>query len=75
MRATCIGWLTPSSQVAYRTPSAFRADATVDGGKCDGDNATPAMYEADGRQFIAIAAGGGKSGAESGGKYVAFALP
>ena len=38
-------------------------------------NATPAMYEADGRQFIAIAAGGGKSGAESGGKYVAFALP
>lgn len=40
-----------------------------------GGNATPAMYAVDGRQFIVIAAGGGKSGAESGGKYVAFALP
>jgi quinoprotein glucose dehydrogenase len=38
-------------------------------------NATPAMYEADGRQFIVIAAGGGKSKDPSGGKYVAFALP
>jgi quinoprotein glucose dehydrogenase len=38
-------------------------------------NATPAMYEAGGRQFIVIAAGGGKSGAPSGGSYVAFALP
>lgn len=38
-------------------------------------NATPAMYEVNGRQFVVIAAGGGKSGAPSGGKYVAFALP
>ena len=37
-------------------------------------NATPAVYEAGGRQFVVIAAGGGKSGAPSGGTYVAFAL-
>ncbi len=40
-----------------------------------GGNATPAIYEADGRQFVVIAAGGGKTGGESGGSYVAFALP
>jgi quinoprotein glucose dehydrogenase len=38
-------------------------------------NATPATYEVGGRQFVAIAAGGGKSRAPSGGMYVAFALP
>jgi quinoprotein glucose dehydrogenase len=38
-------------------------------------NATPATYEAGGRQYVVIAAGGGKSGARSGGSYVAFALP
>jgi quinoprotein glucose dehydrogenase len=38
-------------------------------------NATPATYEVDGRQFVVVAAGGGKSGAPSGGSYVAFALP
>jgi len=38
-------------------------------------NATPAIYEVDGRQFVVIAAGGGKRGAPSGGTYVAFALP
>ena len=38
-------------------------------------NATPAVYEWNGRQYIVIACGGGKSGAPSGGKYVAFALP
>ena len=37
-------------------------------------NATPATYEVDGRQFVVVAAGGGKS-KESGGVYVAFALP
>ncbi len=38
-------------------------------------NATPAMYEVNGRQFVVIAAGGGKSQDPSGGSYVAFALP
>ncbi len=38
-------------------------------------NATPATYEVRGRQFVVIAAGGGKWGAASGGSYVAFALP
>ncbi|HEY3135986.1 MAG TPA: PQQ-binding-like beta-propeller repeat protein [Blastocatellia bacterium] len=38
-------------------------------------NATPATYEVDGRQFVVIAAGGGKSKDPSGGSYVAFALP
>jgi quinoprotein glucose dehydrogenase len=38
-------------------------------------NATPAVYEAAGREFVVIAAGGGKWGAPSGGAYVAFALP
>ena len=38
-------------------------------------NATPAVYEVNGRQFVVIAAGGGKWGAASGGSYVAFALP
>ena len=38
-------------------------------------NATPATYEAGGRQFVVIAAGGGKSGGPSGGIYVAFAIP
>jgi quinoprotein glucose dehydrogenase len=39
-------------------------------------NATPATYEIDGRQYIVIAAGGGKDlKSPSGGMYVAFALP
>jgi quinoprotein glucose dehydrogenase len=38
-------------------------------------NATPATYQIGGRQFVVIAAGGGKRGAPSGGSYVAFALP
>jgi quinoprotein glucose dehydrogenase len=38
-------------------------------------NATPATYEVNGRQFVVIGAGGGKSGAPPGGSYVAFALP
>ena len=39
-------------------------------------SATPATYEVNGRQYVVIAAGGGKArGAESGGIYVAFALP
>ncbi len=43
-------------------------------------NGTPATYEVDGRQYVAIAAGGGKGGARhdagssSGGAYVAFTL-
>ena len=39
-------------------------------------NATPATYEVNGRQFVVIAAGGGKDSKHpSGGVYVAFALP
>jgi len=39
-------------------------------------NATPATYEVNGRQFIVIAAGGGKDPkSPSGGVYLAFALP
>lgn len=38
-------------------------------------NATPSTYQVGGRQFVVIAAGGGKRGAPSGGTYVAFALP
>jgi quinoprotein glucose dehydrogenase len=38
-------------------------------------NATPIMYEVEGRQFVVIAAGGGKDlKSKSGGVYVAFAL-
>jgi quinoprotein glucose dehydrogenase len=38
-------------------------------------NATPATYEVNGRQYIVISAGGGKSSDPSGGAIVAFALP
>jgi quinoprotein glucose dehydrogenase len=38
-------------------------------------NSTPSTYEVNGRQYIVIAAGGGKSSAPTGGSLVAFALP
>ncbi|MBA0087641.1 MAG: PQQ-binding-like beta-propeller repeat protein, partial [Acidobacteria bacterium Pan2503] len=39
-------------------------------------NATPASYEVNGRQFVVIAAGGGKDPkSRSGGVYVSFAVP
>ena len=37
--------------------------------------ATPSVYQAAGRQFVVVAAGGGKLRQPSGGTYVAFALP
>jgi len=40
-----------------------------------GGFATPSTYEADGRQFLVIAAGGGRMRRPSGTRYVAFALP
>ena len=41
-----------------------------------GGNATPITYEVNGRQYVVIAAGGGKDmRSKSGGVYVAFALP
>ena len=40
-----------------------------------GGYATPSVYEADGRQFVVIACGGGKMGTDPGDSYVAFALP
>jgi quinoprotein glucose dehydrogenase len=38
-------------------------------------NATPSTFEVNGRQYIVIAAGGGKSPSPTGGSLVAFALP
>ena len=40
-----------------------------------GGYATPAIYSVKGRQFVVIAAGGGKMGTKSGDAYVAYALP
>ena len=40
-----------------------------------GGNASPSTYMADGRQYVVISAGGGKSGRPRGGMLVAFALP
>jgi quinoprotein glucose dehydrogenase len=40
-----------------------------------GGNATPSTYMIDGKQYVVIAAGGGKSNRPSGGTIVAFALP
>jgi quinoprotein glucose dehydrogenase len=40
-----------------------------------GGYATPATYEANGKQYVVIAAGGGKMGTKSGDTYLAFALP
>ncbi len=38
-------------------------------------NATPAIYQIKGREFVVIVCGGGKNGAPSGSSIVAFALP
>jgi quinoprotein glucose dehydrogenase len=38
-------------------------------------NATPSIYQLNGREYIVIACGGGKNGAPSGSSIVAFALP
>ncbi len=40
-----------------------------------GGYATPATYEVGGKQYVVMAAGGGKMGTKSGDAYVAFALP
>lgn len=40
-----------------------------------GGYATPSTYEVNGKQYVVIAAGGGKMGTKSGDAYVAFALP
>lgn len=40
-----------------------------------GGYATPATYEVGGKQYVVIAAGGGKMGTPSGDAYVAFSLP
>lgn len=37
--------------------------------------ATPAIYEIDGKQYVVIASGGGKSGGKSSDSYIAFTLP
>ncbi len=38
-------------------------------------NATPSIYELNGREYVVIVCGGGKNGAESGSSIVTFALP
>ncbi len=40
-----------------------------------GGYATPSVYEAEGKQYVVIAAGGGKMGTKSGDAYIAFSLP
>jgi quinoprotein glucose dehydrogenase len=40
-----------------------------------GGYATPSVYAVDGKQYIVVAAGGGKMGTKSGDAYVAFSLP
>jgi len=40
-----------------------------------GGYATPCTYMVNGKQFVVIAAGGGKMGTPSGDAYIAFALP
>jgi quinoprotein glucose dehydrogenase len=40
-----------------------------------GGNATPSTYRVNGRQYVLVSAGGGKSGRPAGGSLVAFALP
>jgi quinoprotein glucose dehydrogenase len=40
-----------------------------------GGYASPATYQVGGRQYVVIAAGGGKMGTKSGDSYLAFALP
>ncbi len=40
-----------------------------------GGYATPSTYAVDGKQYVVIAAGGGKMGTKPGNSYVAFALP
>ena len=40
-----------------------------------GGYATPAVYSVGGKQYVVIAAGGGKMGTKSGDAYVAYALP
>jgi quinoprotein glucose dehydrogenase len=37
--------------------------------------ATPSTYRVNGKQYVVVAAGGGKLGTPSGDAYVAFALP
>ncbi|HEV2130636.1 MAG TPA: hypothetical protein VGR27_06015, partial [Longimicrobiaceae bacterium] len=37
--------------------------------------ATPSVYQVNGKQYVVIAAGGGKLGTPSGDLYIAFALP
>ena len=40
-----------------------------------GGYATPCTYLVSGKQYVVIAAGGGKMGTPSGDAYIAFALP
>jgi quinoprotein glucose dehydrogenase len=67
--------------IAASRDEKFRAFETT-GGKIlweynlpAGGYATPAIYEARGKQYVVIACGGGKMGTKSGDSYIAFTLP
>jgi len=59
----------------FRAFSAATGDLLWETSLPAGGYATPATYEVNGRQYVVIAAGGGKMGTRSGDAYVAFALP
>ena len=62
---------TRSSAPSTRRPGKLLWETTLPAG----GYATPATYEVNGKQYVVIAAGGGKMGTKSGDAYVAFALP
>ena len=83
-RTTAARWSPPagSSSSARRTTTASSAPSTPRPARCSGrrrcrprGTRRRRSTTVDGRQFVVIAAGGGKWGAPSGGSYVAFTLP
>ncbi|MEM6347460.1 MAG: pyrroloquinoline quinone-dependent dehydrogenase [Bacteroidota bacterium] len=67
--------------IAATRDQKFRAFSRADGSLLwetelpAGGYATPSTYEVNGKQYVVIAAGGGKMGTPSGDAYLAFSLP